>query len=80
MGEELLADQTLSTNSQTFPVFTYQEGVDKVQSNVQPLIQLGTITHPVFGKSQASIVTQLSLGSNPVFGDFESGSRRRGGS
>jgi hypothetical protein len=70
MGEELLADQTLSTNSQTFPVFTYQEGVDKVQSNVQPLIQLGTITHPVFGKSQASIVTQLSLGSNPVFGDL----------
>ena len=70
MGQELLADQTLSTNAQTFPVFTYQEGVYKVQSNVQPLVQLGTMIHPVFGKSQASIVTQLSLGSNPVFGDL----------
>ena len=69
VGKDLLADQTLSTKSQSFPVFTYQEGVEKVQTNVQPLVQLGSITHPVFGKSQASLVTQLSLGSNPIFGD-----------
>jgi hypothetical protein len=70
VGSELLADQTLSAQSQTFPVFTFQEGVNKVQTNVQPLIQLGSITHPVFGKSEASLVSQLSLGANPIFGDY----------
>jgi hypothetical protein len=70
VGEELLLDQTLQTETKSIPAFTYQKSLNRVQSNVQPLVQLGKITHPVFGKAEASFVAQLSLGAEPVFGNF----------
>ena len=58
-------------SSRSVPAFTFQESTEEVQSNNrQPLAQLGLITHPVFGKSEASIVTQLNIGSDLVFGNF----------
>ena len=70
VGDELLLDQTLETETQTIPAFTYQKSLNRVQSNVQPLVQLGKINHPVFGNAEASFVTQLSIGTEPVFGNF----------
>jgi hypothetical protein len=69
VGQELLQDQILSAKNTKYPVFTFQEGVDKVQTNVQPLIQLGSIEHPVFGRSEASLITQLTIAPNPIFGE-----------
>ena len=71
IGETVLSDLTLETDSRSVPAFTFQESTEEVQSNNrQPLAQLGLITHPVFGKSEASIVTQLNIGSDLVFGNF----------
>ena len=60
IGEELLMDHTLATAIKTIPAFTYQKSLNRVQSNVQPLAQLGKIEHPVFGKSEASFIAQVS--------------------
>lgn len=70
VGEELLSDQTLQTESINIPAFTFQESVQHVESNAQPLAQLGMINHPVFGKAEASLVTQLVVGPDPVFGNL----------
>ena len=71
VGQELLLDQTLTTLTEAFPIETYQEGLAKVQTNSLPLIQLGTIEHPVFGRTQASLSSQLTLQSaNPTFGEY----------
>ncbi|MDC3034586.1 DUF4270 domain-containing protein [bacterium] len=55
LGEPIFSDLTLETKNKNIPVFTYQQSVNQVQSNVQPLAQLGQINHPVFGVVQASI-------------------------
>ncbi len=70
VGIDLFSDQILKTETEAIPVFAYQESVEKVQSNVQPLAQLGKINHPVFGTSEASIVTQLSIGQDLSFGNL----------
>ncbi|MEK9852797.1 MAG: DUF4270 family protein, partial [Flavobacteriaceae bacterium] len=71
VGQELLLDQTLTTLTEAFPIETYQEGLAKVQTNSLPLIQLGTIEHPVFGRTQASLSAQLTLqNANPTFGEY----------
>lgn len=69
VGDMMLSDLNLSTKREIAPAFTFQEKLDKVQTNGLPLVQLGTINHPVFGKAEASFVTQLSIGNNPFFGD-----------
>lgn len=70
VGESLLSDQMLQSESQSFPVFTFQESISEIESNNQPLAQLGVINHPVFGRAEASIVTQVLIGSDPVFGNL----------
>ena len=69
VGESLLSDLTLSTKKETIPAFTFQQKLEKVQTNGQSLAQLGTINHPIFGKAEASFATQLTIGMNPYFGD-----------
>ena len=70
VGQELFLDQTLSTFSESFPVFTFQESIERVETRVQNMVQLGKIEHPVFGVSKASIVSQLSISNNLFFGDL----------
>ena len=70
VGEVLLSDLTLETNSRSVPAFTFQESIQEVESNRQPLAQLGSINHPVFGRAEASFITQLNLGSDPIFGQY----------
>jgi hypothetical protein len=60
----------LQSQSLIVPVNTFQEGVSAVESSALPLAQLGQINHPVFGNSQAKIVSQLSISTDPFFGNF----------
>ena len=71
LGEPIFSDLTLETKNKNIPVFTYQQSVNQVQSNVQPLAQLGQINHPVFGAVQASIFTQISIGRDLFFGNLK---------
>ena len=69
VGESLFEDQTLETMTESFPTFTYQEKIKKVQTNGLPLMQLGRITHPVFGLAEASFTGQLTIANSPFFGN-----------
>ena len=69
VGESLFEDQTLETMTQSFPTFTYQKKIKKVQTNGLPLMQLGRITHPVFGLAEASFTGQLTIANSPFFGN-----------
>jgi hypothetical protein len=66
----LFESEMLQSQSLIVPVNTFQEGVSAVESSALPLAQLGQINHPVFGNSQAKIVSQLSIGTDPFFGNF----------
>ena len=66
----LFESEMLQSQSLIVPVNTFQEGVSAVESSGLPLAQLGQINHPVFGNSQAKIVSQLSISNDPFFGNF----------
>jgi len=69
VGEALFIDQTLETLTESFPTFTFQEKLKKVQTNGLPLMQLGKINHPIFGQAEASFTTQLTIPNNLFFGN-----------
>ena len=54
VGDVMLSDLTLFTKKEVAPAFTFQEKLEKVQTNGLPLVQLGTINHPFFGKAEAT--------------------------
>jgi hypothetical protein len=66
----LFASQALQSKTLKVQVNTFQEGVTAVESNGLPLVQLGQIKHPIFGLSKAQIVSQLSVGGDPFFGNY----------
>ena len=69
VGEALFIDQTLETLTESFPTFTFQEKLKKVQTNGLPLMQLGKINHPIFGLAEASFTAQLTITNNLFFGN-----------
>ena len=71
VGIDLFEDQTLRTKTKNIPAFTFQESINQVQTNVQPLAQLGMMNHPVFGKSEASIITQIAIRPDLFFGNLK---------
>lgn len=70
VGNEVLGVSAIKTNQELIPVFTFQEHLEKVQTNGLSLVQLGVINHPVFGHSEAYFTTQLSISDSPIFGVY----------
>ena len=69
VGIQLFESQAISTEGVKLPVYSYQDATASVQTNGLPLGQLGYIQHPVFGRAEASITSQLQL-TGSVFGNF----------
>lgn len=70
VGGSLFEGQQFVSGKSKFPVYTYQGQNVAVQSDGLPLAQLGKIEHPVFGISEANIISALTILSNPRFGRF----------
>ena len=73
IGEGVVAGEPFTTGKVEYDVFAFNKGITAVQTNKLPLYQLGTFNDPVYGKRNASILTQLSLpnrAGNPTFGDL----------
>lgn len=77
LGEGVIGGEPFTTGSVTYDVFSFNKKVQAVRTNGLPLYQLGVFNDPVYGKTTASIATQLRLpvnnnGSvNTRFGDLE---------
>lgn len=70
IGEGVVAGEPFTTGKEVFDVFAFNKGITAVQTNRLPLYQLGTYSDPVYGKRNASIVSQVTLSAvNPTFGD-----------
>ncbi|SNY94707.1 DUF4270 domain-containing protein [Flagellimonas pacifica] len=77
LGEGVVAGEPFTTGKETYDVFAFNRGIQAVQTNQLPLYQLGTFNDPVFGKTNASIVSQIALPGgqgNPTFGDLSQAS------
>ncbi|WP_297508903.1 DUF4270 domain-containing protein [Flavobacterium sp.] len=68
VGGEIVGDEHFGLNKTTFDVVAFNKSTGDVQTNDLPINSLGYYNSPVFGKTKASLVTQLQLeNNNPKF-------------
>ena len=70
VGIEIFDQQFDDLKTKTFPVFSYQQSLDKVQTNNISSVQLGTFSDDFFGKTNSGFISQLDVSSLQTFGDF----------
>ena len=68
VGIDLIATDQFETTTQTYPVYFSQEKVEDVVATGLPVMQLGKLERPNFGRLTASISTQLTLSGGSIFG------------
>jgi len=69
IGTDILKSDTFRTNVELVPIKVVQKAVPPFKSNALPAYQLGSINDNLFGKSQASFITQINLSEiSPNFG------------
>ena len=70
VGIEIFDDQFEDLQVETFPIFSYQESMDKVQTNNLSNVHLGSYNDSFFGKINSSFISQLDISSFEFFGDL----------
>ena len=70
VGIEIFDQQFNDLKSKTFPIFSYQQSLDKVQTNNISSVQLGTFNDKFFGITNSGFISQLDVFSLQTFGDF----------
>ena len=70
VGIELLDQQFQNLKSETFPIFSYQESLEKVQTNNLSNVHLGIFTDDFFGNTNSSFISQLDVFSLQTFGEY----------
>lgn len=77
LGEGVIAGEPFSTNQVEYDVFAYNKRIEAVQTNKLPLYQLGNYVDSIYGITEASITSQVTLpnlAGNPTFGVFSQAS------
>ncbi len=70
VGSDILADPNYTSNSVEFPVTTYNQSLNPIQSNIQDDKLFGYHQDPVFGNFTSNVVTQVTpVSLDPAFGD-----------
>ena len=70
VGIELLDQQFQNLKSETFPIFSYQESLERVQTNNLSNVHLGVFNDNFFGKTNSSFISQLDVSLLQTFGDY----------
>ena len=69
IGTDILKSDTFKTNVKLVPINVVQKAIPPFKSNTLPAYQLGSINDNLFGKSEASFITQVNLSEiSPNFG------------
>ena len=69
IGTDILKSDTFQTNVELVPINVVQKAIPPFKSNALPAFQLGSINDNLFGKSEASFITQVNLSElSPYFG------------
>lgn len=71
LGSDLVEDPGFEVSKEVFEVHAANKELSAVRTDLMPMYELSDYTDPVFGKSQASYITQLSLSlPSPRFGEL----------
>jgi len=71
IGSGIVGGTPFTTDNAVFDVFAYNKKIEAVRTNKLPIYQLGTFSHPLYGKTEAMVTSQLLLpGINPTFGTY----------
>ena len=71
IGADVIGGEPFTTGQQSYDVFAFNRKINAVNTNRLPLYQLGTFNDPVYGKTEARIISQLQLvTTNPIFGNY----------
>lgn len=75
IGDSVIGGEPFTTGKATYEVFAYNKKITAVQTNKLPIYQLGVFNDPVYGRTTASITSQVRMQSasgtnpgNPSFG------------
>ena len=77
-GIELYDSQFLNLESISFPIYSYQKKLDRVQSNNLSNVHLGQYSDESFGLIRSSFVSQLDVTNLDIFGDFSQATEDEG--
>ena len=71
LGSGVIGGDPFVTDKAVYPVFALNKQIEAIQTNQLPIYHIGTFNDGVYGKTVASITTQIQLSTNnPVFGSF----------
>ena len=69
IGTDILKSDTFKTNVELVPINVVQKATPPFKSNALPAYQLGSINDNLYGKTEASFITQVNLSEiSPNFG------------
>lgn len=71
VGAGVVGSEPFTTGRVVYDVFSYNKNIEAVRTNNLVIYQLGTFNDPIYGKTQASVTSQITLPSiNPTFGAY----------
>ncbi len=73
IGNGVIDENPFSSDKAVYDVFAFNKKIEAVQTNKLPIYQIGVFNDPIYGRTTASITSQLSLSGgagNPAFGNF----------
>ena len=77
-GIEIYDSQFIDIQSISFPIYSYQKKLDRVQSNNLSNVHLGQYSDESLGIIKSSFVSQLDVTSLDIFGDFSQATEDKG--
>ncbi len=73
IGNGVIDENPFSSDKVVYDVFAFNKKIEAVQTNKLPIYQIGVFNDPIYGRTTASITSQLSLSGgagNPTFGNY----------
>ncbi len=73
IGNGVIDENPFRSDKAVYDVFAFNKNIEAVQTNKLPIYQIGVFNDPIYGRTTASITSQLSLSGgagNPAFGNY----------
>ncbi|MBU3028070.1 DUF4270 domain-containing protein [Zobellia galactanivorans] len=71
IGSGVVGGEPFKNNKASYDVFAYNKKIKAVSANRLAIYQLGVYDDPLYGKTEASVTSQVLLPSaNPIFGSY----------
>ena len=78
VGIDLFEEEFPNLKSETFPIFSYQESLEKVQTNNLSNVHLGFFNDDFFGNTNSSFISQLDVSLLQTFGNYNQAQDNQG--